>query len=103
MTQAEFSLHEMMANFNPASELQRKKFAQDALSRSTDEAREEEQLLIEVRRIVARQQKLNQDRQGLVSPARFPTNRARHYKFQVQCWPVDTSAKSRNRRQIKEA
>ncbi len=72
MTQAEFSLHEMMANFNPASELQRKKFAQDALSRSTDEAREEEQLLIEVRRIVARQQKLNQDRQDLYRRLDFP-------------------------------
>ncbi|KAI0526678.1 hypothetical protein F5B22DRAFT_587020 [Xylaria bambusicola] len=72
MTQAEFSLHETMANFNPASELARKKFAQDALSRSTDEAREEEQLLIEVRRIVARQQKLNQDRQDLYRRLDFP-------------------------------
>ncbi|KAI0431698.1 hypothetical protein F5Y09DRAFT_304030 [Xylaria sp. FL1042] len=72
MTQAEFSLHETMANFNPVSETQRKKFAQDSLSRSTDEAREEEQLLIEVRRIVARQQKLNQDRQDLYRRLDFP-------------------------------
>ncbi|KAI1428614.1 hypothetical protein F5Y12DRAFT_675047 [Xylaria sp. FL1777] len=72
MTQAEFSLHETMANFNPASETQRKKFAQDSLSRSTDEAREEESLLIEVRRIVARQQKLNQDRQDLYRRLDFP-------------------------------
>ncbi|RYC54846.1 hypothetical protein CHU98_g11360 [Xylaria longipes] len=72
MTQAEFSLHEMMANFNPVTEMQRKKFAQDALSRSIDEAREEEQLLIEVRRIVARQQKLNQDRQDLYRRLDFP-------------------------------
>ncbi|KAI1167642.1 hypothetical protein F5B18DRAFT_396387 [Nemania serpens] len=72
MTQAEFSLHETMANFNPTTEIQRKKFAQDALSRSTDEAREEEQLLIEVRRIVARQQKLNLDRQDLYRRLDFP-------------------------------
>ncbi|KAI1821389.1 hypothetical protein F4861DRAFT_519145 [Xylaria intraflava] len=72
MTQAEFSLHEIMANFNPVTEMQRKKFAQDALSRSPDEAREEEQLLIEVRRIVARQQKLNQDRQELYRRLDFP-------------------------------
>ncbi|KAI1154448.1 hypothetical protein F4825DRAFT_460407 [Nemania diffusa] len=72
MTQAEFSLHETMANFNPATEMQRKKFAQDALSRTTDEAREEEQLLIEVRRIVARQQKLNLDRQDLYRRLDFP-------------------------------
>ncbi|TRX95868.1 hypothetical protein FHL15_003422 [Xylaria flabelliformis] len=72
MTQAEFSLHETMANFNPTTEIQRKKFAQDALTRSIDEAREEEQLLIEVRRIVARQQKLNQDRQDLYRRLDFP-------------------------------
>ncbi|KAI1817396.1 SWR1-complex protein 4 [Poronia punctata] len=72
MTQAEFSLHEMMANFSPVIEMQRKKFAQDALTRSKDEAREEEQLLIEVRRIVARQQKLNQDRQDLYRRLDFP-------------------------------
>ncbi|KAI8629968.1 SWR1-complex protein 4 [Xylariaceae sp. FL1651] len=72
MTQAEFSLHETMANFNPITEMQRKKFAQDALSRSKEEAREEEQLLIEVRRIVARQQKLNQDRQDLYRRLDFP-------------------------------
>ncbi|KAI1116372.1 hypothetical protein F5Y14DRAFT_407915 [Nemania sp. NC0429] len=72
MTQAEFSLHETMANFNPATEIQRKKFAQDALSRTVDEAREEEQLLIEVRRIVARQQRLNLDRQDLYRRLDFP-------------------------------
>lgn len=72
MTQAEFTLHETMAKFNPATETQRKKFAQDALSRSVDEAREEEQLLIEVRRIVGRQQKLNQDRQDLYRRLDFP-------------------------------
>lgn len=72
MTQAEFTLHETMAKFNPATETQRKKFAQDALSRSVDEAREEEQLLIEVRRIVSRQQKLNQDRQDLYRRLDFP-------------------------------
>ncbi|KAI0445281.1 hypothetical protein F4803DRAFT_196556 [Xylaria telfairii] len=72
MTQAEFSLHEVMANFNPATEIQRKKFAEDALGRSIDEAREEEQLLIEVRRIVARQQRLNQDRQDLYRRLEFP-------------------------------
>ncbi|KAI1130121.1 hypothetical protein F5Y10DRAFT_236688 [Nemania abortiva] len=72
MTQAEFSLHEMMANFSTTQEIQRKKFAQDALSRSIDEAREEEQLLIEVRRIVARQQKLNVERQDLYRRLDFP-------------------------------
>ncbi|KAI0388625.1 SWR1-complex protein 4 [Xylariaceae sp. FL0594] len=72
MTQAEFSLHEMMANFSPVIEMQRKKFAQDALTRSKEEALEEEQLLIEVRRIVNRQQKLNQERQDLYRRLDYP-------------------------------
>ncbi|KAH9892323.1 hypothetical protein F4778DRAFT_750195 [Xylariomycetidae sp. FL2044] len=72
MTQAEFALHEMMANFNPATEAHRKKFAQDALSRSRDEVLEEENLLVEVRRIVARQERLNQDRRELYYRLDYP-------------------------------
>ncbi|KAI0881766.1 uncharacterized protein GGS22DRAFT_56059 [Annulohypoxylon maeteangense] len=72
MTQAEFALHEVMANFNPNSEAQRKKFAADALSRSSEEAREEEMLLIEVRRILARQEKLNQERRELYNRLDYP-------------------------------
>ncbi|KAI1105093.1 hypothetical protein F4804DRAFT_305107 [Jackrogersella minutella] len=73
MTQAEFALHEVMANFNPISEAQRKKFAADTLSRSPDEAREEEMLIIEVRRILARQEKLNQERRELYSRLDYPS------------------------------
>lgn len=72
MTQAEFALHEVMANFNPISETQRKKFAADALSRSRDEAQEEELLLIEVRRILARQERLNQERRELYNRLDYP-------------------------------
>ncbi|KAI0105178.1 hypothetical protein F4776DRAFT_647587 [Hypoxylon sp. NC0597] len=72
MTQAEFALHEVMANFNPVSEAQRKKFAADALSRSSDEAREEEMLLVEVRRILARQERLNQERRELYNRLDYP-------------------------------
>ncbi|KAI1443896.1 hypothetical protein F5Y02DRAFT_193387 [Annulohypoxylon stygium] len=72
MTQAEFALHEVMANFNPNSEAQRKKFAADALSRSSEEAREEEMLLIEVRRILNRQDRLNQERRELYNRLDYP-------------------------------
>ncbi|KAI1085324.1 SWR1-complex protein 4 [Whalleya microplaca] len=72
MTQTEFGLHELMATFNPISEAQRKKFAADALSRSKEEAREEESLLIEVRRILARQEKLNQERRELYNRLDYP-------------------------------
>ncbi|KAK6951081.1 hypothetical protein Daesc_007610 [Daldinia eschscholtzii] len=72
MTQAEFALHEVMANFNPVSETKRKMFAADALSRSRDEAQEEELLLVEVRRILARQEKLNQERRELYNRLDYP-------------------------------
>ncbi|KAI0601531.1 SWR1-complex protein 4 [Biscogniauxia sp. FL1348] len=72
MTQAEYALHGVMANFNPNSEAQRKRFAQNALNRSREEAREEESLLIEVRRIVARQEKLNQERRELYNRLDYP-------------------------------
>ncbi|XXH03465.1 emp24p/erv25p- protein [Hypoxylon texense] len=72
MTQPEFALHEVMANFNPAAEAQRKKFAADAMSRSRDEAQEEELLLIEVRRILARQERLNQERRELYNRLDYP-------------------------------
>ncbi|KAI4865855.1 hypothetical protein F4820DRAFT_418819 [Hypoxylon rubiginosum] len=72
MTQPEFALHEVMANFNPIAETQRKKFAADAMSRSRDEAQEEELLVIEVRRILARQERLNQERRELYNRLDYP-------------------------------
>ncbi|KAI2624941.1 hypothetical protein GGR54DRAFT_594218 [Hypoxylon sp. NC1633] len=72
MTQAEFALHEIMANYNPISETQRKKFAADSLSRSRDEAQEEELLLVEVRRILARQERLNEERRELYNRLDYP-------------------------------
>ncbi|ENH62638.1 SWR1-complex protein 4 [Fusarium oxysporum f. sp. cubense race 1] len=49
MTQPEFSLHELMAHFNPQQEKLRKEFALNALTRSREEAREEESLLLEIK------------------------------------------------------
>lgn len=72
MTPAEFNLHEIMANFNAASETQRKKFAEGFMSRSKEEAREEEALLIEVRRILARTEKFNQERRELYNRLEYP-------------------------------
>ncbi len=72
MTPAEYNLHEIMANFNPASEVQRKKFAENFMSRSKEEAREEEALLIEVRRILARTEKFNQERCDLYNRLDYP-------------------------------
>lgn len=65
MTQAEWDLHQMMMNFNPDHERQRKNHALNTMNRSTDEAKEEESLLIEVKRIMARAERFNEERREL--------------------------------------
>lgn len=72
MSQPEFSLYETMLKFDPHMEMQRKKFAANALSRSKEEAREEESLLLEVKRILARQERFNEERRDLYNRLDFP-------------------------------
>ncbi|KAL8392143.1 hypothetical protein RB595_002364 [Gaeumannomyces hyphopodioides] len=72
MSQPEFSLYETMLKFDPHMETQRKKFAANALTRSKEEAREEESLLLEVKRILARQERFNEERRELYSRLDFP-------------------------------
>lgn len=72
MTQAEWDLHNIMQNFNPEQERQRKKFALASMSRSKDEAKEEESLLIEVKRIMARAERFNEERRELYQRLDYP-------------------------------
>lgn len=72
MTQAEWDLHNIMLNFNPEQERQRKKFALASMSRSKDEAKEEESLLIEVKRIMARAERFNEERRELYQRLDYP-------------------------------
>lgn len=72
MTQAEWDLHTMMLNFNPEQERQRKKFALNTMSRSKEEAKEEESLLIEVKRIMARAERFNEERRELYQRLDYP-------------------------------
>lgn len=72
MNTDEFSLHKIMVEFDPVAESRRKKFAEDQLSRSKEEAREEESLLIEVKRIMARQEKFNSERRELYNRLDYP-------------------------------
>lgn len=65
MSQAEFSLHQMMSSFDPEQERRRKRFAEAAMSRSLEEKKEEEQLLVELKRIMARSDRLNEERKEL--------------------------------------
>ncbi|KAH7026301.1 uncharacterized protein B0I36DRAFT_330337 [Microdochium trichocladiopsis] len=72
MSSPEFDLYQKMTSFNPHSELQRKRFAESSMSRSKEEAREEENLLVEVRRILARTEKFNQERRELYDRLDYP-------------------------------
>ncbi|CZR60397.1 related to SWC4 SWr Complex member [Phialocephala subalpina] len=72
MNQAEFNLLELMQNFNPNQEKSRKQFAEAAFSRTKEEAREEESLLIELKRILARSDKLAEERRELYARLEAP-------------------------------
>ncbi|KAK2612360.1 swr complex subunit [Conoideocrella luteorostrata] len=72
MTQQEYTLHELMAHFNPKQEKLRKEFAMNALSRSKEEAREEESLLLEIKRILARSERFNEERRELYNRLDYP-------------------------------
>ena len=72
MTQPEFALHELMAHYNPQQEKQRKDFAMNSLARSREEAREEESLLLEIKRILARSERFNEERRELYNRLDYP-------------------------------
>lgn len=72
MTKEEFALHETMANFNPNQEKLRKDFAVNALSRTKEEANEEESLLVEIKRIMARSATFNEERRELYNRLDYP-------------------------------
>lgn len=72
MTQQEYALHELMAHFNPKQEKLRKEFAVNTLSRSKEEAREEESLLLEIKRILARSERFNEERRELYNRLDYP-------------------------------
>ncbi|KAL2115456.1 hypothetical protein VTJ04DRAFT_9711 [Mycothermus thermophilus] len=72
MTRPEFELYEMMQNFNPEQERRRKEFALNTMARSRDEAREEESLLLEIKRIMARTERFNEERRELYNRLDFP-------------------------------
>ncbi|KAK3350171.1 hypothetical protein B0T25DRAFT_505578 [Lasiosphaeria hispida] len=72
MTRPEFELYETMQNFDPAQERSRKEFALATMARSKDEAREEESLLLEIKRILARTERFNEERRELYNRLDFP-------------------------------
>ena len=65
MSSSEFETHERMLKYNPSQETQRKKYAEQLLSRTDEEKHEEELLLKELSRIVLNQEKLFNERKAL--------------------------------------
>ncbi|OIW28964.1 hypothetical protein CONLIGDRAFT_402573 [Coniochaeta ligniaria NRRL 30616] len=72
MTKPEFDLYEMMANFDADEERKRKEFAINTMGRSKDEAREEESLLLEIKRILARTERFTEERRELYQRLDYP-------------------------------
>ena len=72
MRKAEMDLHEIFEKFDPVQETLRKKFAENAFNRTKDEAKEEESLLLELKRILARSEKLGEERRELYARLEAP-------------------------------
>ncbi|PHH64120.1 hypothetical protein CDD81_4995 [Ophiocordyceps australis] len=72
MTQAEYEMHETMANYSPQQEKARKDFAMSTLSRSREEMREEESLLLEIKRILTKSERFNEERRELYHRLDYP-------------------------------
>lgn len=72
MQESEFRLYELMAHFNPKQEMARKAYCEKILTRTKEEAREEDSLLLELKRILARSETLNEERRELYARLEAP-------------------------------
>lgn len=72
MSEAEFELYEKMMKFNPERERMRKELASTQLNRSREEVNEETLLLEELKRIVANEQQLSDERKELYTRLEAP-------------------------------
>ena len=74
MRKPEMDLHDIFDKFDPAQETLRKKFAENVVNRTKDEAKEEESLLLELKRILARSEKLTEERRELYARLEAPAS-----------------------------
>ncbi|MCJ1275274.1 hypothetical protein MMC21_003075 [Puttea exsequens] len=65
MSSSEFDIHEKMTKYDPVRETQRKKYAEQLMSRTREEKEEEEYYLKELSRIVNNQERLANERRAL--------------------------------------
>ncbi|KAH8596341.1 hypothetical protein B0O99DRAFT_685872 [Bisporella sp. PMI_857] len=74
MNHSEFDTYEKMKNFNPAQETLRKNYAEKIFMRTKEEAKEEESLLLELKRILARSEKMGDERKELYTRLEAPAS-----------------------------
>ena len=74
MNAAEFDMYEKMKNFNAAQETKRKAYAEAFFHRTKEEAKEEESLLLELKRILARSEKMSEERKELYARLEAPSS-----------------------------
>lgn len=74
MNKAEYDMLDLYEKFDPRKETERKLFAEKAFHRTKEEAREEESLLIELKRILARSEKLSDERRELYTRLEAPSS-----------------------------
>ncbi|KAA6410317.1 MAG: DNA methyltransferase 1-associated DMAP1 [Lasallia pustulata] len=72
MSATEFDLHEKMIKFDPRQEATRKQLAEALLSRSSEEIKDEEILLGELKRIVTNEERFSQERRELYARLEAP-------------------------------
>ncbi|KAA8574457.1 hypothetical protein EYC84_005919 [Monilinia fructicola] len=65
MNATEFDLHQKMFKYQPLQEKYRKDFLEGVFTRTKEEAREEESLMVELKRILARSEKFMEERKEL--------------------------------------
>ncbi|KAI9643125.1 swr complex subunit [Ciborinia camelliae] len=74
MNTAEFDLHQKMLNYQPRQEKLRKDFLEGVFTRTKEEAREEESLMVELKRILARSEKFMEERRELYARLDAPSS-----------------------------
>jgi DNA methyltransferase 1-associated protein 1 len=76
MDHVQFDMYEKMRAFNPEQETLRKKYAETAFNRTPEEVKEEENLLLELKRILARAEKMGVERKELYNTLEAPTSQS---------------------------
>ena len=82
MSTSEFDLYEKMTKFNPTQESTRKSIVAGLLTRTLEQVKEEEILLMELKRIMANEERLSQERKELYARLDAPLSTGNTTSYQ---------------------